>query len=229
MKQINLFNLVFSLLCVFAFSGTAIAQVDFTADGVQSLNRFNNAIIKYTSHLDDRGRLIFVTENDDNLGSVYGLSNSFGLLDQNNQWFIRNSSAFNSTQISAGGTVGLTAFATGKIRIGDVDVSPDGYRLFVQEGILAERVRVAVNGEPDWADYVFEDDFELTPLEDVQEFITKNGHLPNVPSAETMVETGLDVLESDAILLRKIEEAYLYILDQDKQLKELRAELAKLK
>lgn len=126
--------------------------------------------------------------------------------------------------------------ANGKVKIGAVDITPNGYKLFVEEGILAESLRVAVDRSEDWADYVFEENYDLMPLNDVKQFIDRNNHLPNVPSAKEMVSKGLDVLESDAILLRKIEEAYLYILEQQeimlnqqRQLDDLKNEVATLK
>jgi len=67
------------------------------------------------------------------------------------------------------------------------------------------------------------------PLGDVKEFIEQNDHLPAVPSAELMVEKGLDVLESDAMLLRKIEEAYLYILQQNDKMNDMERNMKKMK
>lgn len=120
----------------------------------------------------------------------------------------------------------------GKVRIAngsDDFATPDGYRLFVQDGILTEKVRVAVEGTADWADYVFADNYQLMPLEDVEEFTKENKHLPNVPSAEEVVKQGLDVAQMDAKLLEKIEELTLYLIEQNKEIKELKAELKELK
>ena len=52
---------------------------------------------------------------------------------------------------------------------------------------------MAVNNTSNWADYVFADDYKLMPLEEVEAFVKKHNHLPNVPSANAMVETGIDV------------------------------------
>jgi len=82
----------------------------------------------------------------------------------------------------------------------------------VEKGILAEKVRVSVKNSSDWADYVFDEDYELMPFDELNSFISENKHLPGVPSAETVVKDGLDMAKTDAMLLKKLEEAYLYIL-----------------
>lgn len=123
-------------------------------------------------------------------------------------------------------------FITGDGRVGmgidnltDPDDMPAGYRLYVTEGILAERVKVALSTTTDWADYVFADDYELMPLAEVAKFVEKEHHLPNVPSAEEVVEKGIDVAKMDALLLEKIEELTLYIIDQNKRIGDLEDQL----
>ena len=61
------------------------------------------------------------------------------------------------------------------------------------------------------------------PLNEVEAFVKENKHLPNVPSATEMVENGLDVAQMDAKLLEKVEELTLYIIEQNKQIEELKA------
>lgn len=123
-------------------------------------------------------------------------------------------------------------FITGDGRVGmgidnltDPDDMPAGYRLYVKDGILAERVKVALSTSNDWADYVFGDDYELMPLAEVAKFVEKEHHLPNVPSAEEVVEKGIDVAKMDALLLEKIEELTLYIIDQNKRIGDLEDQL----
>lgn len=114
----------------------------------------------------------------------------------------------------------------GKVRIGNGanDLkTPDGYKLFVQEGILTEKLKVAVKTTGNWADYVFNNDYSLMPLNEVEAFVKENKHLPNVPSASEMVKNGLDVAQMDAKLLEKVEELTLYIIEQNKQIEELKA------
>lgn len=110
----------------------------------------------------------------------------------------------------------------GKVVIGTgINSYPDGFSLFVKGGILTERVRVALANSDRWADYVFAPDYKLMPLRDVEKFIRSNKHLPNVPSAEEMANRGLDVAETSAKLMEKIEELTLYLIQANKKIEEL--------
>ena len=71
-------------------------------------------------------------------------------------------------------------------------------------------------------DYVFEDDYKLMPLDELNEFIEKNGHLPNVPSAAEVKQKGqVNMSKLQMTLLEKVEELTLYTLQQEKIIKEL--------
>jgi hypothetical protein len=102
---------------------------------------------------------------------------------------------------------------------------PGDYKLFVQGGILTERVKVAIVGSTAWSDYVFDEDYELRPLEDLEAFVKAYKHLPDVPSACEVEEEGLNLAEMDATLLRKIEELTLHVIDQNKRIHALEEEL----
>jgi len=118
----------------------------------------------------------------------------------------------------------------GEVVIGDPDVvqTPDGYRLYVEEGILTERVKVAVVNSADWSDYVFEENYDRNTTEEVEQFIQANKHLPNVPSAKEVSENGIDVAKMDATLLRQIEELWLHVIDLKKENETLKNELGNL-
>lgn len=239
------FKLVFTLLSLFMFTLSGlIAQnnttefegdvdVDGTINSQQGIYSFKNTatistgntngLLTYKSSHENIAQFILRNSTGDQVGRLFGNTASFGLRDRNGKWVLRAHEDF--TELRAANTVAMILHNSGAVEIGNVDATPTGYKLFVEDGILAEKVRVALDGEDDWADYVFEDDYELMPLEEVDGFIKKNNHLPNVPSAEDMVESGLDVLESDAILLSKIEEAYLYIIEQNKKIKQQNVEI----
>jgi hypothetical protein len=114
--------------------------------------------------------------------------------------------------------------ALGPVVIGNVSSTPAGYKLFVKDGILTERLKVAVHGTGNWADYVFADDYSLMPLEQVEAFIKEHKHLPHVPSAQDMVTEGIDVATVDAKLMEKIEELTLYIIALKKEMNTLKEE-----
>ena len=80
-----------------------------------------------------------------------------------------------------------------------------------------------------WADHVFEENYELKSLTEVEKFIQENHHLPEVPSAKEVSENGYNQSEINAALLQKIEELTLYMIEQEKQNKALAAEIEALK
>lgn len=104
----------------------------------------------------------------------------------------------------------------GNVGIGTTNPSA---KLDVNGSIRAERIDV-INDVPS-ADYVFEADYELRSISEVEEFISNHKHLPDVPSAAEFKSRGYSVGEMDEILLRKIEELTLYIIEQQKVIDEL--------
>lgn len=108
-------------------------------------------------------------------------------------------------------------YNTGNISIGTND--PKGYKLAVAGKIISEEVVIKLQSS--WPDYVFEPTYELRPLAEVEKFLRTNKHLPEVPSALEIKENGLNTGEMNAILLKKVEELTLYIIDLEKRLKEI--------
>jgi len=84
---------------------------------------------------------------------------------------------------------------------------------------------VNLNGPNVWSDYVFEKNYKLMSLNEVEKYYLENKHLPGVPSAKEMVVTGDNIVETDAMLLKKIEELTLYMVEQQKKIKELEQKL----
>ncbi len=72
------------------------------------------------------------------------------------------------------------------------------------------------------ADYVFEDEYQLPDIEEIEKFVKINKHLPDVPSANEMKENGYNVGEMDEILLKKIEELTLYIIELNEEIEKLK-------
>jgi len=116
--------------------------------------------------------------------------------------------------------------ADGKVEIGTVTAmnTPGIYRLYVQYGILTEKVKVATVNSGDWADYVFAEDYHLNGIEEVEQFVKTNKHLPNVPSAKEVEKNGVDMVEMDATLLRQIEELWLHVIELKKDNENIKAE-----
>jgi hypothetical protein len=118
--------------------------------------------------------------------------------------------------------------AVGTMFTQDFNDAPD-YKLYVEQGIITEKLKVAMKNTIHWADYVFADDYELRPLDEVESYVKANHHLPGVPSAEEVKESGIDVAKMDAKLLEKIEELTLYMIALKKENEQIKKELETLK
>lgn len=79
-----------------------------------------------------------------------------------------------------------------------------------------------------WADYVFEPTYKLMPLSEVEAFVKKEKHLPNVPSEQELKADGADVMEMNKMLIEKVEELTLYLIQQNKNTEELKLQLEAL-
>lgn len=111
--------------------------------------------------------------------------------------------------------------SNGKIYLGSNSIFPNttgNYKMFVEGGIMTEKVKVALRSSANWADYVFANDYKLMSLKEVEKFVKANKHLPGIDSAEVLAKNGLDVAEMQSKQMEKIEELTLYIIDQDKKL-----------
>ena len=125
-------------------------------------------------------------------------------------------------QLQTFNTTRIYLDTTGNVGIGTVN--PE-YKLDVNGTIRATGVKVRTSSG---ADFVFEPDYNLKPLPDVESFISTYNHLPEIPSANEMKEDGVDINEMQIKLLQKIEELTLYIIEQDKQIKALQETLENL-
>lgn len=148
--------------------------------------------------LDEYGNFILTRNSDGGTGSGTG----------NSKWGQSGNIIFTPTDNKVAIGAGIASL-------------PDGYLLYVKKGILAERVRVAVATSSKWADYVFHKDYKLMSLPEVERFINENQHLPNVPSADEVADSGIDMAEMAAKQMEKIEELTLYLIEANKRIEKL--------
>ena len=94
-------------------------------------------------------------------------------------------------------------------------------KLTVDGNVCAKEVRVSLSGSPCWPDYVFAQDYDLMNLSDLKQYIQSNSHLPGVPSAAEVEENGVELGATTEILLQKIEEMTLYILQLEERVQQL--------
>ncbi|MFW0736591.1 hypothetical protein [Flavobacterium sp. T12S277] len=119
----------------------------------------------------------------------------------------------------------MTLVGNGRVGIGTSN--PDS-KLTVAGNIHAQEVKVTVNAGA-VPDYVFANDYKLKSLEEVEAYIRQNKHLPEIPSASDVEKNGLMLAEMNLNLLKKMEEMTLYMIEQNKEITNLKKENETLK
>ncbi|NGF74565.1 hypothetical protein G5B10_01660 [Fluviicola sp. SGL-29] len=153
-----------------------------------------------------------ISANED-IGNVYA--------DFRSNLYFRNwdNVSWSPLVIESSGNVGIgfyTGYTSGKQHT-------QGYRLAVNGGILCEEVKVIVD-VPN-SDFVFEEDYELMSLDAVENYVKTHKHLPEVPSAQEFKENGYAIGQMDDLLLRKVEQLTLYVIEQNKKIAALEQQL----
>jgi len=88
---------------------------------------------------------------------------------------------------------------------------------------------VMIQQNDPWPDYVFNNDYDLLPISELNTYIKANNHLPGIPSAEEIAETGIKLAKMSTVLLKKVEELTLYTIEQETKLEKQQDEIDKLK
>lgn len=104
----------------------------------------------------------------------------------------------------------------GNVGIG-TSIPDNSYKLIVNGSIRAKEIRVNTG----WSDFVFEKEYILMPLKDVEQFILLHKHLPDIPDAQTVEANGIELGNMNKLLLQKIEELTLYMIQLEKKINEL--------
>ena len=97
------------------------------------------------------------------------------------------------------------------------------YFMFVDGKAAFEEVRVQLSQH--WGDFVFADDYEPMPLNELKNYVNTNRHLPNMPKAVQLEEEGLEVSDIVAKQMVNIEELVLYTIDQEEKISNLEQKL----
>ncbi len=113
----------------------------------------------------------------------------------------------------------------GEVGIGTTDTK--GYKLAVNGGMIATAVTVKTYNN--WPDYVFKKTYQLKPLTELQFFIDQNHHLPEIPKEAEVLKQGQDLGEMNKLLLKKVEELTLYLIEQNRRIEKMEHLLSKKK
>jgi hypothetical protein len=144
---------------------------------------------------------------------LLGETSGFNITMDNNEIMARN----------AGATADLyLQLNRGGVSIGTSNV-PTGYLFSVDGKIISEGLRCEISGS--WPDYVFDENYDLMPLSEVDFFIKKNGHLPGIPTAAEIEAEGVDVDEMQVKMMEKIEELTLHMIRLEQENEALKARL----
>lgn len=117
--------------------------------------------------------------------------------------------------------------SNGNLGIG-TSTPPVDYKLAVAGKVIADELKIKPYTSG-WPDYVFNSKYQLTPLSELEKFIKTHQHLPEVPSAKEVTANGIEVGANQALLLKKIEEITLHLIELNKKVEELQQENQELK
>ncbi|MBE9492596.1 MAG: hypothetical protein IMY70_06905 [Bacteroidetes bacterium] len=124
------------------------------------------------------------------------------------------------------GTTKMFIESAGNVGIGTTTLA-NGYKLSVDGKVACEEVFVEYSGN--WPDYVFSPEYNLLNLNELEDHINENNHLPGIPSAEEIEESGFHLAEMQKLVLQKVEELTLYTIEQGKLINDLQNEVNLLK
>lgn len=190
-----------------------------------------SGMLRYNTDLDE---LEYYNGNIDGWNSLNNIAGTTG--ERLNAGVLTNDDSTCRVQISDATTGGSTIFTNGNAQtmiinnVGQVGIGTDffphdedvTFKLAVNGGIAATMVKVKTSEQWGWPDYVFADNYKLKDLTEVKSFIADNKHLPDVPSATHIEKEGINLGQMDAILMMKIEELTLYIIEQQNEINALK-------
>lgn len=183
-----------------------------------------------------RGTVVYLTDN----GKYTQLINNYGgnsdiTYRLGNDTNPDNTSAISKVEVlgnfvsSMDGTTQLIADkgrviigSTNAVLVGEINSLPSAYKLIVNGKMRVKEEIYVKNAGLTWPDYVFEDNYKLLSLSEVEKYINEKGYLPNMPSAAEVEQDGVALSEMVTLQQEKIEELTLYLIDMKKELNALK-------
>ncbi|MBN9295445.1 MAG: hypothetical protein J0I41_00470 [Filimonas sp.] len=189
----------------------------------------NNTIIGANASTVNSGDNSVVLITDGNGGARFYSPSSGNILlgtvaDNGNKLQVQGSASI-SGNVTMSDINGANAYLNGKVGIG-TPIPSGSIALAVNGDIKTKKVIVS---QTSWADYVFDSSYQLPTLDSVESFIQTNKRLPDMPSTAEVTNKGLDVGEMQKLLLKKVEELTLYVIELKKKNDNLETENTDLK
>ncbi|MEO8150534.1 MAG: hypothetical protein ABI723_23080 [Bacteroidia bacterium] len=157
--------------------------------------------------------------------AVFGATTSLSVGIDNNEIMARNNGVVSPLYLNnSGGNVNMCV-ASGSVNIGN-STGAAGYILSVDGKVIAEEVRVELSGN--WPDYVFGKEHKLMSIDELEQHVNEYKHLPGIPSACEVEESGIMLGEMQTKTIEKVEENSLYIIQLNKKIEAQNSVIQKL-
>lgn len=141
----------------------------------------------------------------------------------------KNFQILGTGHLNIGRNNALQVYPSGQVSIG-LGAAPMGSAsTLAVNGLIACNELKVIDPSTPWPDFVFEEGYQRMGLDEVEEYITTNKHLPQLPSAEVISKEGAAVGATQKQILQSLEELYLHVIDLKKENEQLKAQLSKLK
>ena len=211
------------------FNSLTHSQFLILNNGQTRIGDFDN--LTNIATINDPMVLIGVKQNADKGISVVNNTNASNLVEVFNVYGNGKTEILATTAITTDDVFTITNKTTnsknftiknnGQVILGTkTSVSHPNAELMVNGTILAKEIYVTKPA--DWPDYVFESNYKLLSLTDLEAFYKKEKHLPNVPSEKELQKNDVNLVEMNAILLKKIEELTIYTVELNKELQKIK-------
>ncbi|HWK05716.1 MAG TPA: Ig-like domain-containing protein [Puia sp.] len=216
--------------------GGTVAKVQFFQDTVK-IGEVTTSPYTLTWTTPNPGTYTLMAKALDNAGAFAATSITVTVQSLNDFWSTTGNIAANADSNFLG-TVDTNRLAIRTNNIERVSVLGDGtvgigtkntfgYKLAVNGNAIFTKVRIRAYAA--WPDYVFKKEYKLPGLDSLERYIKRHQHLPGITPAATVKKEGMDIADDQAILLKKIEELTLYLIQEHKSVEKLAKEVRELK
>ncbi|RFS21100.1 hypothetical protein DVR12_17330 [Chitinophaga silvatica] len=197
------------------------AQIVGNIDTIKLIKTYDNRITTALAMSNYRSGFVFQTNGSMNMGLVGARASGFRF-----RWLAREgpidyTATVDSIQVMAldyDGNLHVKKSITIGIGQDTGRMGSNKYALMVGGAMSARQVKVTQKAP--WPDYVFHSSYVLPPLQELEQFIIENKHLPEIPSEKEVKAEGQDLGEMNRLLLKKVEELTLYIIQLNKRVDE---------